>query len=79
MNEKNKSVLRDIGKTVNKIMFAIGKGTVKIIGTELKHQRQKTLITNCFSEDRVKKVLALSKLKKEFPEAYTEVKKELGK
>ena len=78
MNEKNNSVLKDIGKTVNKIMTAVGKGTVKIIGDGLKHQREITLVKNCFSEDRYKKIMALANLKKEYPELYAEVKKELG-
>ena len=77
MNERNKSVLRDIGKTVNKIMTAVGKGTTKIIIHELNNQRQRSLVKNCFSEDKFKKIMALAKLKQEFPELYTEVKKEL--
>lgn len=77
MNEKSKSVLRDIGKTVNKIMAAVGKGTAKIIIHELNSQRQRTLVKNCFSEDKFKKIMALAKLKKEYPILYAEVKKEL--
>lgn len=79
MNENSKSALKTIGKTVNKIMGAVGKGAVKIIGDELKNQRQRTLVKNCFSEDRYKKIIALAKLKKEYPEGYEEVKKELGR
>ena len=77
MNEKSNSVLKDIGKTVNKIMASVGKGAVKIIGDELKNQRQRTLVSNCFSEDRFKKIMAMAKLKKEYPELYAEVKREL--
>ena len=79
MNNKKeeKSVLRDIGKTVNKIMTSVGKETAKIIGFELEKQRQGALVKACFGEDKYKKIMALAKLRKEFPELYAEVKKEL--
>ena len=77
MNEKNKSVLRDIGKTVNKIMTSVGRGTAKVIIHELNNQRQRTLVRNCFSEDKFKKIMSMAKLRKEFPELYAEVQKEL--
>ena len=75
----NESTLKNIGKTVNKIMTAVGKGTTKIIIHELNNQRQRSLVKNCFSEDRFKKIVSMAKLKKEYPILYAEVKKELGK
>ena len=62
---------------INKVMTTVGKKTVEVIKTELGNHRQKTLIHDCFSGDKVKKILALSKLKKEYPETYSEVKKEM--
>jgi len=58
-------------------MTTVGKKTVEVIKTELGNHRQKTLIHDCFSEDKFKKIMALAKLRKEFPELYAEVKKEM--
>lgn len=69
--------LKDIVKSVNKVMATLGKKTVEFVGSELKRHRLRNLIRECFSEDKATKFLALAKLKKEFPEAYKEVKKEM--
>ena len=70
--------LKGIGKSVNRVMTALGKKTAEVLKNEFKTHRYKNLIRQAFSEDKVTKVIALAKLKKEFPEAYTEVKKEMA-
>ena len=58
-------------------MTSVGRGTAKVIIHELNNQRQRTLVRNCFSEDKFKKIMSMAKLRKEFPELYAEVQKEL--
>jgi murein endopeptidase len=78
-NKNKKSITKKFFTGMNKAMTLVGKATVNVVSNELKKQHERNLIKNAFSTDKAKRIIALSKLKKQYPETYQEVKKELGR